>query len=240
MAARKEIREFDLLEFSRCLLRLPHLIPYSKPLEIQAAEQAIRLVLWKMFEKKVVPDAADVRDILMSGWRELREDTRGMRGVAVIVNRIRELITTVRVVSPVTHYVQKVGATSVTGDYAVLAPRDQKHVRDVFILRLRSQSEFPKDSPERTDVVNWARWLHLRFHEPSLDSIRVLNFGIDLDVQWAEEISLDENQVRAALTGLVNTVQSGGFFPVPSNHCATCLTMACMTRACRNKLTEAA
>lgn len=63
MAARKEIREYDLLEFSRCLLRQPHLIPYSKPLEIQAAEMTVRTVLWEMFEKKDVPGAMAVRDV---------------------------------------------------------------------------------------------------------------------------------------------------------------------------------
>jgi hypothetical protein len=233
MAARKEIREFDLLEFSRCLLRQPNLIPYSKPLEVQAAEQTVRLVLWEMFENKIVLDAAAVRELLITAWKEVREDARGPRGMATIVNRIRELITTVRVVSPVTHYVQKMGATAITGDYAVLAPANQKHLRDVFILRLRMRSEFQKEILERPDVVNWSRWLHLNFHEPALHSIRILNFGIDFDAAWPEEIPLNENQVRAALTGLADAAQSGRFYPTPGTHCLSCQTAACMTQAGR-------
>lgn len=151
--------------------------------------------------------------------------------MATVVNRIRELITTVRVVSPVTHYVQKMGATSVTGDYAVVAPLAQKHLRDVLILRLRSRGEIHRDCPQRTDVVNWARWLHLYFHEPELHSIRILNFGIDYDAEWAEEISMNQNQVRAALTGLADTVQAERYYPAAGSHCASCLTRACMVEA---------
>ena len=228
MAARKEIREYDLLEFSRCLLRQPHLTPYSKPLEVQAAEQAVRTVLWEMFEHKIVPDAAAVRESLQLAWREVREDTRQrLTGMAVIVNRIRELITTVRVVSPVTHYVQKMGGTSVTGDYAVVAPLNQKHLRDVLILRLRHKDDCPRDRRAYSDAVSWSRWLHLHFHEPRIETVRVLNFGLDFDGQWGEEISMDENQVRAGLTVLADAAQSYQGFPSPGAYCNTCLTHAC-------------
>ena len=227
MAARKEIREYDLLEFSRCLLRQPHLTPYSKPLEVQAAEQAVRAVLWEMFENRVVPDAAAVRDILMTAWREVSEDARGLRGTALIVNRIRDLITTVRVISPVTHYVQKMGGTSITGDYAVVAPRNQKHLRDVLILRLRYKDDCAKDRRMYSDAVSWARWLHLHFYEPNIETVKVFNFGIDFDGAWAEEISMDENQVRGGLTALADAAQSYQGIPSPGAYCDTCLTRAC-------------
>lgn len=228
MAARKEIREYDLLEFSRCLLRQPHLIPYSKPLEIQAAEMTVRTVLWEMFEKKDVPGAMAVRDVLMAAWREVREDARGPRAMATIVNRIRELITTVRVVSPVTHYVQKIGATSITGDYAVVTPLKQKHLRDLMILRLRMKEDSGTSRVERPDVVNWARWLHLRFHEMHIESIRVLNFGLDFDGQWIDEIPYDENVLRAALTGLADSATADRFYPSPGMHCTSCQTQGCV------------
>jgi hypothetical protein len=231
MVARKEIQEYDLLEFSRCLLRQPHLTPYSKPLEVQAAGLAVRTVLWSIFEKKLVPDSMAVRDILMASWREVREDSRGPRGMAVIVNRIRELITTVRVVSPVTHYAQRMGATSVTGDYAVVAPLAQKHLRDVLVLRLRYKDDCPQHLREQGDVVSWSRWLHLHFHEPSIHTIRVLNFGIDFEAAWAEEISMNANEVRAGLTGLTDLAQSGRGYPSAGTYCSTCQTRACSLRA---------
>lgn len=41
----------------------------------------VRTVLWEMFEKKDVPGAMAVRDVLMAAWREVREDARGPRAI---------------------------------------------------------------------------------------------------------------------------------------------------------------
>jgi hypothetical protein len=230
MAARREIREFDLLEFSRCALRQPHSVPYSKSLELEAADRAVRTVLWELFEHKAVLTEAAVKAVVQEAWNQVKEEPNDrMKGLPVIVRQITKLTTLIRVVSPVTHYVQKVGMTTVTGDYAVVAPIKQKHLHDLLILRLRSQSEMGRSAKTvRPDVVNWIRWLHLRFHEMTVSSIRILNYGIDLDVQWHDDIPYDETVVRGALTDLADAAQSGWGYPSPGSYCDSCLTQGCM------------
>jgi hypothetical protein len=152
----------------------------------------------------------------------------GPKGMGVIVNRIRKLITMVKVVSPVTHYAQKLGATAITGNYAVLAPPRQKHLRDLMILRLRFENDMGRAKTARPDVVTWARWLHLRFHEMTVSSIGVMNYGIDIEgAEWSDDVPYDENVVRGVLTGLTGAAQSGWGYPSPGSYCDSCLTLGC-------------
>jgi hypothetical protein len=230
MAARREIREYDLLEYSRCLLRRPEAAPYVLPADVIAAELAAKKVFLLAFTESRVPTAGEVRELYEKSWNEavgfdpeLRTPPRS--GLA-ICRRLRDILCRFEIQQPVTKYVLNLGRATISGEYAVMS--DKKRRKDgLFVVRWRHKSErVNRQLIHAVDVVNYARWLHLRNMEAHELDLGVLNLALDSEESWTEEIQY-ERRVRSSLSFLVETIVSGHGFPSPGEYCKSCQTNAC-------------
>jgi hypothetical protein len=233
MAARREIREMDLLEYSRCLLRKPEGAPYVLPADVIAAELAAKKVFLLAFTESRVPGASEVRELYERAWNEavgfdpdLRTPPRS--GLAVC-RRLRDILLRYEIQQPVTKYILNLGRATISGEYAVVV--DSKRRKDgLFVLRWRHKAErVARQLIQSVDVVNYARWLHLRNIETHELDLGVLNLALDADESWIERIS-GEKLVRRSLSFLVESIVGDQGFPSTGEHCRSCQTNACQPR----------
>lgn len=228
MAARKEINERALLEYSRCLLRLPEENEYSPTLEEQVTNELLRRLFLNMFAQgpEALPAPPAMRRLFADIWKEMVPvgyKTKSPKDALTIVRRVGELLQGYRIYSPVSKYALMLGKVSITGEYAVMTSRAQGKPKLLLVLRPRFDQILG-----RPDVVDYSRWLHLRHHEPTIPEIKVMHFSFISDWQWTNQSVGDERVIRDRLTTFAGTIMGTVGYPSPGTHCNNCLTRGCL------------
>lgn len=233
MPAKRTIRELDLVEFSRCLMRQPDVVEYFLPLEMMASKELLRQVLLMAFAERRIPTAIEAREMLEASWRELSKSLTaarqrvGIRAAATITRRVLDLVCEFEVVQPVTAYTLNFSKAAISGEYAVLKRRARKAGDDLIILRLREKDDRgSKEYLRMPDATDYARWLHLRMFEPSVNTIRILNWCVESEQSWFTDL-VDQVRTKSALANFLEYTVSGNGVPSPGSHCNSCLTQAC-------------
>lgn len=235
MAARREIRELDLVEYGRCLYRSPERVPYVLPADVMTAEATAKKLILKTFAEEWVPDIQVVRRVYDETWNEVvghdPELKTPPRAGLTVTRRIRDLLSRFIIRQPVTKYVLNLGRAAISGEYAVVSDESRgRRFPGVFVVRLRHRYERFERSPvpQRPDVVNYARWLNLRNMESHEPNIGVVNLGLDSDEVWFDQIP-NERQVRGSLSYLVESIVSEQGFPSAGPYCSNCHTNGCQS-----------
>jgi hypothetical protein len=224
MAARKEIREFELLDYSLCQLRVGS--DYIVAPRIRVLEEFVKRTLFQVFDLEKIPSAAQCRSLLEAAGK-----TIGHPGASIVIaRRIRDLLVNYKVIQPASPYRLNLGKASILGSYAVLQRIVTKKnaPSEVFLLRCREKiAKVEQTYIKMPDVVSLARWLHLRHSEVSYAAVKVLNFSFDTDLEWVEHFT-NERMVRGQLMKVMDAVLAGPGYPAPGVHCDSCTTHACI------------
>jgi hypothetical protein len=239
MAARKEIQENDLLEYSRCLYRGPEQFPYLDPIDTLVAEATARTFFLEAFEQEELLSAARAREHYERAWKTIcgKQGKMDMSFEAAIAvsKRLSALLTRYEIVQPVTKYVLNLGKALIAGEFAVLTERKGRK-KPLLILRLRHKAEgvIPR-AQQRPDLVSYARWLYLRHVEPNELDMQVLNYALQGKESWTDALVL-EKPIRGALTSMVELVLNKTGFPSPGDHCRSCHTNGCAQDTAAHKI----
>jgi hypothetical protein len=226
MAARREITEGQLTEYSRCLMRDPVRFHYLAEAHVLAYELFAKRIVFQVFDEEVVPDVAHMRATFETAFREIGGEKISSRLVLRAARRMRDLLSQWRIYLPVTPYVLNLGKAAISGEYAVLiSATPRKIVKELAVLRLRDAT-----APHLPSVVSHARWLHLRNVESSVLDIRVVNFSLLSEQIWKETFS-DERQIRGGLTAFVDHIVHSPGHPAPGAYCNSCLSHGCLKAA---------
>ena len=175
-----------------------------------------------------MPPVSQMWGLYEKCFREVGGKKMQNKFVLLATRRMRQLVNTYRVYAPVTPYMLNLGKAAISGEYAVLASRKTKRLlRELSVLRLREAGAL-----HRPNLVNHARWLHLRNAESGKLTIRVINFSLFDEDIWREP-HFEERQIRAGLMGFVQHVIESPGTPEPGAHCASCLSHGCMFQSTR-------
>jgi hypothetical protein len=218
----KTIPEQNLLEFTRCPLRLSETVLYAR----SGVELGIRPILAEAllaaFEKKPKP-LKWIRDQMELQFRKHPEEERPEASrIAAWAGRVYQLVRDYDVLQPFVAYRQNVRHTCVIGDYAVLRRAGKSASKQLLILKpCFGKEPWP-------DVADYVRWLHLTEQDPEADLPAVLHYSFTTGFHCLSNFVY--KTATAAVEHAVQSYLAGFFYPAPGRHCESCQTHHCVTK----------
>jgi hypothetical protein len=215
------INEFQLLEYARCPMRVATEQPYAKTDLEQDAHSVLAGLLVASFtgEKVSLKQVREKLDKINKKRSVKYPELRLVR----LSSRLHELFTRYRVLQPITPYRLCMDQFCLAGEYAVLQRTNVKN--EIAALRVRGFGDDQYAGRNVPDLVNYARWFHMRMNELEYRNHVVLNFNVLNNVLWLD--TYDEQLVRKSLGACGKAWTEKLIYQSPGEHCSTCLTKVC-------------
>jgi hypothetical protein len=219
---RRSITEQNLLECVTCSLRLTPPVEYPVSIE---EDRVLRTVKWATLWS--VHGSVPTESVLLDRLRQSEEGGVPFfkKDVAeTIAQRIINLTTKWKLVTPITAYHAHFGSITIHGSYGLFKEAESS-TDELYILRTVGPHGTPA-SWAPPDIVEQARYLHFRTHSGSERDPKLLKYSITED--WDSIYQPTNKTANDWLSSVVSTYMNGSGFPVAGPHCSTCLTTACL------------
>ena len=237
MSQVRSIDEFRLRDLARCPLMLPDPDQNSEEMNIlpvlQEALAAAAVGKWlprgqirQRLEDlnhawcQAHPERLDYKSFPCEGL--------GYRRLFFIAARLDDLVHQYSVMQAMEPYSLQVGATTLTGKYAVLYTPGRQE-RMILYLRGATAEHQPIKPLKRflPDIVGYCRLVDYATKHPG-GKYSILNQHFGRKLQWRDHV--DVEHARRCVESAVKVFEQGLIYPNPGYHCRNCVQPQCCNR----------